>query len=389
MMKWIGRGLGVVIVAGAAFFFGVLPGLVEKGQNGVVEHAPYPVSAEAQALHDRIVIGDLHADSLLWNRDLLKRGSRGHVDFPRLREGNVAVQVFTAVTKSPAGQNYDHNSAEARDNITLLAIGELWPVKSWGDLTERGLYMAKRMQSYEAKAPDQVRIIRTTSDLDAVLAARAEGQPLTGALLGAEGGHILEGDLANLDQIYDAGYRLMGLTHFFDNALGGSLHGEDNAGLTEFGRAVVQEMVDKRMVIDLAHASPQMAREVIEMTDQPLVLSHTGIHSHCPVKRNFEDGLMQQIAATGGVIGIGYWADVTCDASPAGVAKTIKAAVDLVGAEHVALGSDYDGSVTVEFDTSELAALTQALMDQGLTEDQIAGVMGGNMMRVLGAVLPE
>ncbi|WP_066705649.1 dipeptidase [Celeribacter ethanolicus] len=389
MLKWIGRLIAVVLVIAAVVFFSIGPGIVEKGQNGYVAHAPYPISPEAQALHDRLVIGDLHADSLLWNRNLLERSDRGHVDFPRLREGNVAVQVFTAVTKSPAGQNYEENSAEARDNITLLSIVELWPVKSWSDLTERGLYMAKRMQRYEDKAPDQVRILRTKADLDAVLAARAAGQPLTGALLGSEGGHILEGDLANLDRLYAAGYRLMGLTHFFDNALGGSLHGEDNSGLTDFGRAVVEAMVDKHMVIDLAHASPRMAREVIAMTDQPLILSHTGIHSHCEVKRNFEDDLMREIAATGGVIGIGYWEDVTCDASPAGVAKTIKAAIDLVGADHVALGSDYDGSVTVEFDTSELAALTQALMDEGLSETEIAGVMGGNMVRMLGEVLPQ
>lgn len=389
MLKWIGRLIAVVLVIAAVVFFSIGPGIVEKGQNGYVAHAPYPISPEAQALHDRLVIGDLHADSLLWNRNLLERSDRGHVDFPRLREGNVAVQVFTAVTKSPAGQNYEENSAEARDNITLLSIVELWPVKSWSDLTERGLYMAKRMQRYEDKAPDQVRILRTKADLDAVLAARAAGQPLTGALLGSEGGHILEGDLANLDRLYAAGYRLMGLTHFFDNALGGSLHGEDNSGLTDFGRAVVEAMVDKHMVIDLAHASPRMAREVIAMTDQPLILSHTGIHSHCEVKRNFEDDLMREIAATGGVIGIGYWEDVTCDASPAGIAKTLKAAIDLVGADHVALGSDYDGSVTVEFDTSELAALTQALMDEGLSETEIAGVMGGNMVRVLGEVLPQ
>ncbi|WP_417255314.1 dipeptidase [Celeribacter halophilus] len=389
MVKWIGRGLGIVLVVGAAVFFGILPGIVEKGQNSVADHAPYPVTPEAQALHDSLTIGDLHADSLLWNRDLLKRADRGHVDFPRLREGNVAVQVFTTVTKSPAGQNYDHNSADARDNITLLGIAQLWPVKSWFNLTERGLYMAKRMQRYEEKAPEQVRILRTKADLDAVLNARANGQALTGALIGSEGGHILEGDLANLDRIYDAGFRLMGLTHFFDNALGGSLHGEEEHGLTDFGREVVRAMIEKHMVIDLAHASPQMAREVIEMTDQPLILSHTGIHSHCEVKRNFPDELMQQIAATGGVIGIGYWVDVTCDASPDGVARTIKAAVDLVGADHVALGSDYDGSVAVEFDSSELAALTQALMDQGLSEAEIASVMGGNMIRVLRRILPD
>jgi Zn-dependent dipeptidase, microsomal dipeptidase homolog len=148
-------------------------------------------------------------------------------------------------------------------------------------------------------------------------------------------------------------------------------------------------MVEKHMVIDLAHASPQMARDVLAMTDGPVIVSHSGIHSHCPVKRNFPDDLMREIAATGGVIGIGYWQDVTCDASPQGIAKTIEAAIDVVGVDHVALGSDFDGAVETEFDTSELAALTQAMLDQGLSEVEITAVMGGNMMRVLRQVLPQ
>nr|WP_321508633.1 membrane dipeptidase [uncultured Celeribacter sp.] len=389
MFKWIGRGLGLLIIIAAVVFWGILPGVVEKGQNRSVAHDPYVISPEAQALHDSLIIGDLHADSLLWNRNLLDRSDRGHVDFPRLREGNVAVQVFTTVTKSPAGQNYDENSADARDNITLLALVEAWPIRTWNNLTERGLYMAERMDGFVEKAPDEIRLILTKSDLDAVLEARAEGTPITGALIGSEGGHILEGDIANLDRIYDAGFRLMGLTHFFNNALGGSLHGINPPGLTVFGRDVVEGMVEKHMIIDLAHASPRMARDVIAMTDVPLIVSHSGIHSHCAVKRNFEDDLMQEIAATGGIIGIGYWEDVTCDSTPAGIAKAIVAAIDLVGVEHVALGSDYDGSVETQMDTSELAALTQALMDAGLSETDIRAVMGENMMRVFREILPE
>ncbi|GAA3854070.1 dipeptidase [Celeribacter arenosi] len=388
MLKWIGRGAAIVVLVGAAVFFGVLPGLVEKGRNGVVEHDPYPVSDAARDLHARLVIGDWHADSLLWNRNLLQRGSRGHVDIPRLAEGNVAVQVFTTVTKSPAGQNYDENATDARDNITLLAIAQLWPLKAWTNLTERGLYMAERMSAYAAKSPETLRMITSAADLDRLLSDRAKGSKTVGAIMGAEGGHVLEGDIANLARLYDAGFRVIGLTHFFDNALGGSLHGEKGHGLTDFGRDVVGEMVARNMIIDLAHTSPQMARDVLEMTDVPLIVSHTGLFSACPVKRNFPDDLMRAIAATGGVIGIGYWEDVTCDATPAGIARTIAAAVDVLGAEAVSLGSDFDGSVETGFDTSELAALTQALLDEGLSEDVIFAVMGGNMMRVLRATLP-
>lgn len=381
--KWLGRLLLVLIVTAAAFFY-FAPGFIEKDRNAVIPHDPYPVSEAAQALHDDLVVGDWHADPLLWNRDLTRRGRYGQVDLPRLIEGGVAVQVFTAVTKSPAGQNYDQNSAEAFDNITLLSIVQLWPPRTWNSLLERALYQAQKLTGFSEKAPDSLVILKSRADLDALLAARAAGASTVGGLLGIEGAHPLEGDLANLDRLEAAGYRLIGLQHFFDNELGGSLHGEGNHGLTAFGSAVVAEVAERGLVLDLAHSSPQVAREVIDMTDIPLVVSHTGLHGHCPVKRNFPDDLMRDIAATGGVIGMGYWAEVACDdITPDGIARMIVAAIEAVGEDHVSLGSDFDGSVETAFDTSELPALTSALLEAGLTEDQIRKVMGENMLRVL------
>ena len=96
---------------------------------------------------------------------------------------------------------------------------------------------------------------------------------------------------------------------------------------------------------------------------------------------------MRDIVATGGVIGIGYWANVICDGSPDGVAAAIKAAIAAVGEDHVSLGSDFDGSVPTGFDTSELAALTHALLAEGVSEAEIRKMMGENMLRVLRARL--
>lgn len=384
--KWLGRlVLLLILLAGGFFIFA--PAYVEKSRNVVKPHDHWPVSPQAQALHEDMIVGDWHADPLLWHRDLTRRGSRGQVDIPRLIEGNVAVQVFTAVTKSPAGQNYDQNASDAMDNITLLAVGQLWPVRTWGSLLERALYQAEKLEDFEARSDGQLRILKSRADLEALLQDRANGQQIVGGILGIEGSHPLEGDLANLQVLQDAGYRLIALQHFFDNELGGSLHGAGNHGLSVFGREVVQEIADRGLILDIAHSSPQVARDVLEVTDIPVVVSHTGIFGNCPVKRNYPDELMQAIAATGGVIAIGYWADVTCDDSPAGVAKTIKAAITLVGEDHVSLGSDFDGSVTTAFDTSELAALTQAMLDAGLTEAQIRKVAGENMLRVLRARL--
>lgn len=386
----IWRIIAALIVVGALAFFFFAPAYVERLQNPVTEHEPWPVSPAAAAMHERLVIGDWHADSLLWDRDLTEGASRGQVDLPRLIAGNVAVQVFTTVTKSPAGLNYEKNSAEARDNITALYIGQLRPFRSWLDLTERALEQARQLAIAEANAPDMLKIVRTRADLAEVLRRRDEGERLVGGILGAEGGHALSGDLTNLDRLYDAGFRLIGLTHFFDNDLGASLHGEAGAGkgLTDFGRTVVGRMVEKNMIIDLAHASPQVAREVLDMVEAPVIVSHTGIYSQCQTRRNFPDALMREIAGRGGLIGIGFWEEVTCDDTPAGIAASIVAAMALVGEDNVSLGSDFDGAVRTRLDVSELAALTQALMDKGMAEPVIAKVMGGNMMRFLERALP-
>ncbi|MDX1343936.1 MAG: peptidase M19, partial [Reinekea sp.] len=114
IIKWIGVSLALLFVVSAVVFFGFVPAIAEKGMNTVEPHAPYQVSTSARALHESLVIADLHADSTLWNRDLLKRSDYGHVDIPRMVAGNQAIQVFTTVTKTPAGMNYNHNSAEAR-----------------------------------------------------------------------------------------------------------------------------------------------------------------------------------------------------------------------------------------------------------------------------------
>lgn len=392
MKRRILAGLGGVVLAAVVGFLILAPAHVERGMNPVtMPEGGWPVGDRARALHDRLVIGDWHLDALLWDRDLRRRVDRGHTDIPRLREGNVAVQVFTTVTKSPRGQNYDQNSAGGGDNITPLFIGQLRPVGSWFSLRERALAQAEALHRMAERAPGELVVIRSRGDLRDVLERRAGGAQVLGAILGSEGGHPLEGDPVNLDVLHDAGFRLMGLTHFFDNELGGSLHGEGGGGggLSAFGRTVVLAMIDKGMIIDVTHAAPRMVEDVLAIPGARPVLSHTGISSHCPGPRNLSDDLVARIAGAGGLIGVGFWSDVVCGATPADVAAAIAAAIEVAGEDHVSLGSDWDGSVDVPFDAAHLPALTQALLDQGLSEAQIAKVMGTNMMTFLLETLPE
>jgi membrane dipeptidase len=385
MRKRIWGPLALVAVA-AICFFGVAPGYVEGSMNVIDGKPLIKVSDEAKALHKTLTIVDLHSDSLMWDRDLNDRASRGHMDLPRLQDGNVALQLFSSVSKTPKGQNYDGNGADT-DNITLLTIAQLQPVKSWGSLVERSLYHARKRDAAVVASRGKLLAVDNDAQLQKLMGMRQGGGHPVGAMLTIEGLHNLEGKAANLDRLYEAGFRMAGLTHFFDNELGGSMHGLNKGGLTPFGRAIVRRMEAKGMIVDIAHLSHTGVAEVLAMARRPVVSSHGGVQATCKVNRNLTDDEIRGVAKTGGVVGIGYWEGAVCSTDPRAAAKAMKHVRDLVGIQYVALGSDYDGATTVRFDSSQLTQVTQALMDEGFTANEIRAVMGENALRVIRAGL--
>ncbi|QZD91657.1 dipeptidase [Qipengyuania xiapuensis] len=384
MKRRIVIALVVLVIGGLLAFFIFAPGYVERDLNRIDGEPLIEVSQEARDLHETLQIVDLHSDTLLWKRDMLDRADRGHVDLPRLREGNVALQVFSSVTKSPRDQNYDSNTGET-DNITPLVIGQLQPLRTWSSLLERSLWHAEKLDRAVGEERDTLFQIHGQEDVERLLRSRDTGRDSVGAMLSIEGLHNLEGDPANLEKLHAAGFRMAGLTHFFDNDLAGSMHGVDKGGLTDMGRAVVRRMEELGMIVDIAHCSPACVADILAMARRPVVSSHGGVQATCEVNRNLTDEQIRGVARTGGIIGVGYWPGAVCDTSPRSVAKAMRHIRDLVGIEHVALGSDYDGSVTTRFDTSELTQVTQALLDEGFTDEEIRAAMGGNALRVLGA----
>jgi microsomal dipeptidase-like Zn-dependent dipeptidase len=194
--------------------------------------------------------------------------------------------------------------------------------------------------------------------------------------------------LENLDLLFDAGIRMMAPTHYFDNEFGGSAQGLHKGGLTEKGRELIRRMEQRRIIVDLAHASDQTISDVVGMSTRPVLVSHTGVKGTCNNPRNLSDEQLKSIAATGGVIGIGYWETATCGDDAQAIARAIRYTADLIGIEHVALGSDFDGAVATAFDTTGVAQVTDALLAQGFSEDQIRLVMGGNVLRLLTQTLP-
>lgn len=384
MIKKILWALAAVLIAAAIGFFGFAPGYVEGTMN-IVERGPLPtVAPETRKLHATLQIADMHADTLMWQRSLLSRASRGQIDLPRLLEGNVALQVFSSVTKTPKHQNYDANS-DKTDNITLLTIAQLQPVRTWNSLLERSLWHATKLDRAAAASHGQLRVIRTPADLDALLADRARGQKVVGGMLSIEGLQDLEGRVENLDKLHAAGFRMAGLAHFFDNDIAGSMHGEHKGGLTPLGFQVLARMEKLGMIVDVAHSSHASVADILRTAHRPVVSSHGGVQATCKVNRNLTDDEIRGIARTGGVIGIGYWDAAICSTAPADVAKAIAYVRDLVGIDHVGLGSDFDGAVTTRFDISQIAVITQALVDRGFTPDDIRKVMGGNVLRVIRA----
>lgn len=377
-----------VLALGAAGFFGIAPGYLEASMNKIDGQPPIPVSAEAKALHQTLQIVDLHSDTLMWQRDMLERADRGHMDLPRLKDGNVALQLFSSVTKTPRGQNYDGNSGDT-DNITPLVIAQLQPVRTWGSLLERSLWHGTKLDRAVAGADGKLVKVGDAAALDSLVATRQAGKGPVGAMLTIEGLQNLEGDLKNLDKLHAAGFRMAGLTHFFDNDVAGSMHGVKKGGITPFGWQVVARMEELGMIVDIAHLSHQGLAELLPRVRRPVVSSHGGVRATCKTNRNLSDDEIRAVAKTGGIIGIGYWDGALCDTSPRSAAKAMKHVRDLVGIQHVALGSDYDGATTVRFDTSQLVQVTQALLDEGFTPDEIRAVMGGNALRVIRAgILP-
>ncbi|PZO79771.1 MAG: peptidase M19 [Sphingomonas hengshuiensis] len=388
MRRAIWWGVAALAIMAAAFFT-LAPGIVERSMNRVEPSAALARRMTAPAPVVAAPIVDLHADTLLWSRDLLTQGARGQVDLPRLQAGNVALQIFSSVTRTPRGQNYDANDGDS-DNITPLVIAQLQPVRTWGSLLNRSLWHATKLRRAVRASGGQLRLVASAADLGALLAARgqarAQRRPApVGALLSIEGLNGLSGNLANLDRLYRSGFRMAGLAHFYDNEVAGSMHGRAKGGLTPFGRRVVARMEDKGMIVDVAHASHAALADVLTLARRPVVSSHGGVQATCAVNRNLTDDEVRGIARTGGIVGIGYWPGAVCSTDPAAIARAIVHVRDIAGIDHVALGSDFDGAVTTGFDTAWVGLVAEALGRAGMARGDIDKVMGGNAIRVLRA----
>jgi microsomal dipeptidase-like Zn-dependent dipeptidase len=364
------------------------PGIIERFANKVITKPPYPVDDDVKLIHEGLFIADLHADTMLWARDLLKESRYGHVDLPRLIPGNVGLQVMGVVTKFTLGFDPDHHSDSGLDLITLLAWFQGWPRQTWGSLLERALYQAKKLEAFVDQSQGKLRLIKGKADLEDFLVDRGNDPTLRAAMLLLEGVHALEKDIDNLDALYDAGYRFVGLTHFFDNKAGGSSSGKEQFGLTPWGKDLMKAAQDRGMLIDLAHASEKLIEDVLDNTTAPVIVSHGGIGGVCDFIRNLKDEHIQGVADTGGIVGAIFYDAMIDGSTMEHVAHGIEYIVNNFGVDYAALGSDFDGFVKTPTDVTGLPLLTNALLNKGMNEGQLNKIYGENFLRVLRAVLP-
>lgn len=313
---------------------------------------------------------DLHADLLLWNRDVRGPNFRGHLDFDRLIKSKFQLSVFSTVTKIPKNRNYFSNRDDS-DVLSLLMIAQRWPRETWYSPFERAIYQSSKLKRAISQMNNQVYLIHNSSDL-------FNHPQKLGILLATEGMNLIDGKLENAQHLYDSGFRMFGLTHFTDNSVGGSAHGETKGGLTSFGRQLLNFAKDKKVIIDLAHSSEKLIEDVLTQYDGPVIVSHTGVQGTCPSPRNLSDNQIRKIVSHQGLIGVAFFPEAICDYTPKGIVDSMEYIEKVGGIDVIALGSDFEGSVKTDFDVLGTGLIIQEMWNRNWSKEKIEKVMFKN-----------
>jgi microsomal dipeptidase-like Zn-dependent dipeptidase len=255
-------------------------------------------------------------------------------------------------------------------------------------------WLIARIDGWCDGSDGQLIVVRSRADLERCL---APGGPV-GILIGVQGGHVIEGNLANIARLRAGGVRTFAPAHTMDNALVGSGTGRGGGGLSDYGREAICELQAQSIVVDLAHMSIAGVDAALPLLKRPFLLSHTGLtdlaggwsrwRRYSPANRNVPASLAAAVGATGGLVGVALSTQLLGGSTLAAAVRTFRAAVDAAGTDHVAIGSDMDGALRMVIDVEGLPALAAALLDSGLPADSVSGILGANAARFLRAALP-
>lgn len=326
-----------------------------------------PDKSRMEDLHRRAVVVDGHADTILavigGHRSLGERSERGHFDLPRAREGGLDV-VFMACWIETA----------FKPHLSL----------------KRGLQLVDAVYREVDKYSQQISVATSVADIHRIVDSGR-----TAAILAIEGGEAIDGDLAVLRSLYRLGVRLITLTWNQRNDLAdGVMESRTRGGLTTLGLEVVREMNSLGMVVDVSHISDAGFWDVIDTTTQPVIASHSNCRALCDHPRNLTDDQIRALGKNGGVVGVTFPLNFVDPAKPnlERLLDHVNHVVELVGPQHVGLGSDFDGfnaSLEGVEDASKLPSITEGLLKRGYRDEDILLILGGNYLRVLGTVFRE
>jgi len=309
----------------------------------------------------------------------------GHLDLPRARAGGLAGGIFALFTPTPGAERIDFDRAGGHMEVELAApIGPEIAAATTSQAAGRLLGLER---------DGHLRIVRTVADLDA---AREDG--VLAAVMHHEGAEAIDPGLHALELWYAAGLRSLGPVWSRPNAFA---HGvpfvfpgspDTGPGLTAAGRRLVRRCAELGIAVDLSHLNEAGFWDVARLDGAPLIASHSGVHALCASTRNLTDAQLDAIAASGGLVGIVFAAPfIRADGADdpdtplATIVAHVRYAVDRIGIEHVALGSDFDGATVPDElgDVAGLPRLLDALAAAGFTEDEVRAIAWDNWRRVL------
>ncbi len=321
------------------------------------------VDKKIEEIHKKSIIADAHCDSV---HNLLlpgsqykfgKRNQRGHIDLPRLKEAGMNMQVFA-----------------------LFVEREFYPERSLKRCLE---LFELLMKTFEDNKLD-IELATSPDKIEGILK-----QNKIAALIAVEGGESLEGSLDILRLFYRLGVRMLTLTWNHRNQLAdGVMESQSNGGLTFFGREVVKEMNRLNMLIDVSHLSETGFWDVMDISESPVIASHSNAYSVCPHLRNLNDDQIKALAQKGGIMGINFYPNFVGSKTD-GINRIIDHVdyiTNLVGADYLCLGGDFDGiNETPEGleDVSFLKNLTGHLFLRGYKKKDIQKIMGENFYEFL------
>jgi len=354
-------------------FIGILVTALALGQSACQPTTRLKVSEEVRAVHDPAIAMDFHSDTLMYVRTLhYDFGKRHHlrpyfwdplltqVDIPRAQEGGLDA-IFLGFVIHPLTEKSGHCYPD------VLAMF---------DTLDRVL----------KQNPKTVALARTADDIE-----RISGEGKIALLVGLEGGHILDDSLDHLREYRQRGASYLGIVHQHSIAWAGSDQSalDKDIGLGDFGREVVQECNRLGIMVDTSHANEKTFWDILAAAQAPVIDSHTACSALRPHHRNLNDDQLRAIAQTGGIIGIIYYPAYLRSGLTGTIDEVIAHidhAVKVAGIDHVGLGSDWDGFVSMPKglrDASQLPNLTAKLMARGYSTEDIHQILGGNMLRVM------